>query len=88
VTAFDAARTTNPSLTTWALSGALVAQYLSGSDTAALGGDLAYQYGRYGNESNLSYTPASSILGSSSFGTAAQTLQSPANLQDSTPRLS
>lgn len=36
VSAFDAARTANPSLTSWALSGALAVQYLSGSDTAAL----------------------------------------------------
>ncbi|MGE0113800.1 MAG: calcium-binding protein [Steroidobacteraceae bacterium] len=88
VAAFDAALVANPSLTSWSLSNALLAQYLSGSDTAAMGGDLAYQYGRYGNEANVSYTPAIGILGSTSFGTAAQTLQALASLQDSSPRLS
>jgi Ca2+-binding RTX toxin-like protein len=88
VAAFDTALAANPSLTSWALSNALLAQYLTGSDTAALGGDLAYQYGRFGNEANVSYTPAIGILGSANFGTAAQTLQSLTSLQDPTPRLS
>ncbi len=88
VSAFDAARAANPSLTTWALTNALTAQYLSGSDTAALDGDLAYQYGLLGNRGNISATPAMNILGAATFGTAAQTLQSQAGLQDPTPRLS
>jgi Ca2+-binding RTX toxin-like protein len=88
VAAFDAARVANPSLTTWALSSALVAQYVAGSDTDALGGDLAYRYGRFGNLSDVSFTPASGILGSGSFGAATQTLQPLTSLQDTTPRLS
>lgn len=88
VAAFDAALVANPSLTSWSLSNALLSQYLTGSDTAALGGDLAYQYGRFGNETNLSFTPALGILSSASFGTATQTLQSLASLQDGSPRLS
>ena len=88
VAAFDAARVANPSLTTWALTGALAAQYLSGSDTAALGGDLAYRYGRVGTLSDISFTPAEGILASSSFGASAQALQSLASLEDSSARLS
>jgi Ca2+-binding RTX toxin-like protein len=87
VSAFDAARTANPSLTSWALSGALAAQYVTGSDTAALGGDLAYRYARLGSLSEISFSPAISILGNASFGTAAQTLQPLTGLQDLTPRL-
>jgi Ca2+-binding RTX toxin-like protein len=87
VSAFDAARTANPSLTSWALSGSLAAQFLSGSDTAALGGDLAYRYARLGSLSDISFSPAISILSTASFGTAAQTLQPLTGLQDSTPRL-
>jgi hypothetical protein len=52
-----------------------------------LGGDLTYQYGKNGNLSNVSLTPAQGILGSTQFGTAAQTLQPAANLQDTSPQL-
>jgi Ca2+-binding RTX toxin-like protein len=88
VAAFDAALVANPSLTSWSLTNALATQYLSGSDTAALGGDLAYQYARNGNLSNVSFTPAEALLGAAGFGTTAQALQALASLQDATPRLS
>jgi hypothetical protein len=58
VTAFDTARAGNPSLTSWSLTNALAAQYLTGSDSAALGGDLAYRYGLNGNLSDISFVPA------------------------------
>ena len=88
VTAFDQARVAMLTLTSWALTNALTTYHLGGSDTAALGGDLAYQYGKNGNLSNVSFTPAQTILGNSQFGTAAQTLQPLAGLQDSSVRLS
>ena len=88
VAAFDAAMDAQPGLTSWALSNALVTEYLSGSDTAALGGDLAYQYARNGSLANISFTPALGILGTAGFGSSAQTLQSLPSLQDNTPRLS
>jgi Ca2+-binding RTX toxin-like protein len=90
VAAFDSARASDPSITTWALTNALTAQYVagSGSDTAAIGGDLAYRYGRFGTLSDISYAPAAAILGASTFATAAQALQTLTSLQDSTPRLS
>lgn len=88
VAAFDAARAATPGLTTWALTNALLAEHLSGSDTAALGGDLAYRYGRFGTLSDISFTPAIGILSAAGFGTSAQTLQSLAVLQDSSARLS
>jgi len=88
VAAFDAALLANPNLTSWALTNALAAQYLNGSDTSAIGGDLAYRYGRFGTLSDVSFTPALGILSAAGFGTSAQTLQSLASLQDATPRLS
>jgi Ca2+-binding RTX toxin-like protein len=88
VSAFDQAKTANPALTSWSLSSSLLNFYLAGSDTSALGGDLAYQYGRYGSLSNISATPAQAILGASTFGSANQTLQPLASLQDASPRLS
>jgi hypothetical protein len=88
VTAFDAARAANPSLTTWALTNALAAQFLSGSDTAAIGGDLAYRYGRFDSLGDISFTPALALLAAGGFGTGTQTLQPIGSLQDSSPRLS
>ena len=88
VAAFDAARAADPGLTTWALTNALLAEHLSGSDTAAIGGDLAYRYNRFGTLSDISFAPALGILGASGFGATAQALQGLASLQDSSARLS
>jgi Ca2+-binding RTX toxin-like protein len=85
--AFEAARAATPGMTTWALSNALLAQHLSGSDTAAIGGDLAYRYARFGTLSDISFTPALGILAAGGFGSSAQTLQTLASLQDSSARL-
>jgi len=76
--------------TTWALTSKLLDRHLaaSSSDTAALGGDLAYRYGRFGTLSDISFTPATAILGASTFGSAAQALQSLSSLQDTSTRLS
>jgi Ca2+-binding RTX toxin-like protein len=88
VAAFDAALVANPGLTTWALTNALVAQHLGGSDTAAIGGDLAYRYGRFDTLSDISFTPAVALLAAAGFGTTAQTLQALGSLQDASARLS
>lgn len=87
VGAFDQARAVNSSLTSWALSSVLTTFYLGGSDTSAIGGDLAYQYAKNGNLSTISMTPADALLSSTSFGAAALGLQSTAALQDLSPRL-
>jgi Ca2+-binding RTX toxin-like protein len=88
VAAFDAARAANPKLTSWALTSALAAQYLAGSDTAAIGGDLAYLYARSGNLAGVSFLPAVSLLGAAGFGSGAQALQTATRLQDASARLS
>ena len=84
VSKFDQARAAQPSLTSWALSASLLEFYLSGSDTAAIGGDFAYQYAKNGNLSNFSLTPAQAVLNNAQFGTASQTLQPVGNLKDLT----
>jgi hypothetical protein len=77
------------SATTWVLTTGLAARYkASSSDTAALGGDLAYRYGRFGTLSDISFSPATGILGAATFGTASQALQSLGSLQDASTRLS
>ena len=87
VSKFDQAKATTPTLTSWSLTNALLDFHTADSDTAALGGDLAYQYGKNGNLANVSLTPGHGILGSSQFGATPQTLQPLAGLQDSSVRL-
>ena len=77
VTAFDQALTATPALTNWALSNALLDFYLGGSNTAAIGGDLAYQYGKTGSLSNIGLTAAQNALGNSQFGQANQAINQP-----------
>lgn len=86
--AFDTARTANPSLTSWALTNALASFQLAGSDTAALGGDLAYQYGKNGTLAGIGVTPALTTLSDANLGTNAQTLNPLAGLQTGAVRLS
>ncbi|MEO8344905.1 MAG: calcium-binding protein [Betaproteobacteria bacterium] len=87
VGAFDAALVANPALTSWNLTNALSGNYLSGSDTAALGGDFAYDFGHRNALTNIGATPAQSVLASVSFGTAAQVLQAGSNLYAGAVRL-
>jgi Ca2+-binding RTX toxin-like protein len=88
VAAFDAALVVDPGLTAWALSSALAGNALGGSDTAALGGDLAYRHNLFGTLSDVSCASAQGILGAAGFGASAQALQALTSLQDGTPRLS
>ncbi len=86
--AFDAARVANPGLTSWALTNALTSFQLAGSDTAAIGGDLAYQYGKNGTLAGIGLTSAQQVIGDANFGTQAQTLRPLATIQEGTVRLS
>ena len=88
VGAFDAARTANPSLTSWALTNALTSFQLAGSDTAAMGGDLAYQYGKSGTLAGIGVTPALNTLSDTNLGTNPQALNSLSSLQTGSVRLS
>jgi Ca2+-binding RTX toxin-like protein len=74
-------------LTSWALSNALAEFHVSGSDTEALGGDLAYRYGRDGSLAGIGFQPAQQLLGSSQFATQAQALQDDATLLQGAIRL-
>jgi len=88
VGAFDAARAADPAITSWALANALAQYHLSGSDDAALGGDLAYQYGLNGSLAGIGLTHAQDALGDPQFGTQAQALHPLASLQDGAVKLS
>lgn len=71
----------------WSISNALLDFHLSGSDTEALGGDLAYQYGKNASLTGIGYTAAQNVIGSSQFGAAPQTLQPLATLQEGVVKL-
>ena len=75
VSAFDEARAQSPGLSSWAVTNALLQFHLSGSDDAALGGDLAYWYGRNGTLDGVGLAAAQQVIGAAGFGSDAQTLQ-------------
>jgi len=72
----------NPGLSSWALTNGLTQFQLAGSDTAALGGDLAYQYGLNGALAGIGFDKAQDVVTGTGFGTQAQTLRPLASLQD------
>ncbi|MFN0041516.1 MAG: hypothetical protein ACKVP2_18545, partial [Burkholderiales bacterium] len=82
--AFDAAGQVNQ----WSIMNALLDVHLSGSDTEALGGDFAYQYGLNGSLANIGLTPAQDVINAPTFGSGAQTLRPVAQLQQGQIRLS
>jgi Ca2+-binding RTX toxin-like protein len=77
VAAFDAAYSANPSIGDWAIPAAtLNSALVASSDTDAIGGQLAYRYGRDGNLAGLDFATASAVLADANFGTAAQSIGS------------
>lgn len=88
VSAFDQALAGSPGLTSWAVTNALLDHHLAGSDDAALGGDLAYWYGRNGSFSGISLQAAQQVIGASGFGSDAQALRPFSGLQDGFVKLS
>jgi Ca2+-binding RTX toxin-like protein len=87
VQAFDAARAANANLARWQAMDALLTAHLAASDTEALGGDLAHQYGLNGSLSGIGFDAATAVLSSSQFATAPQALQPRASLEQGPHRL-
>jgi Ca2+-binding RTX toxin-like protein len=84
---FDQRLAADPGVGAWSLVDALAEFHVGGSDVAALGGDLAYQYGSAGTLAGLGATPMQGTLASSQFGVVPQTFQSLASLQTGMVRL-
>jgi Ca2+-binding RTX toxin-like protein len=78
---FDQARGTSATFQHWNMTNSLLAARLSGSDTVALGGDLAHQYGTMGTLTGMNLTAAQTALNTPNFGAQAQTLRPPQGLQ-------
>jgi hypothetical protein len=74
VSAFDQARAGNSGISSWDVTNTLLTAHLASSDSAALGGDLAYEYGARGNLTGMGIASAQTVLSESNFGAAAQTL--------------
>jgi hypothetical protein len=75
VNAFDAARAANPTLVNWTPTDTqFAAARLGSSDSAAIGGTLAYRYSTEGTLAQVGYSTAVADLSSSGFGSAAQTV--------------
>lgn len=85
---FDAARAADPGITSWGMTNALLQYHLSGADDAALGGDLAYQYGSNGTLAGVGLTSALDVLAGVNLGSTAQQLRPLAGLQEGLVRLS
>ncbi|MGB0128303.1 MAG: putative Ig domain-containing protein, partial [Rhodocyclaceae bacterium] len=87
VDAFDGERAANPTLDRWTVARALTQFHLGGSDEAALGGDLAYLYGRDGTLGGVGSWAAQEVLGSSQMGVQPQTVRARMELQQGDLRL-
>ena len=82
VAKFDQVRAGQGSGFSWNVASSLEAFSSGGSDSAAIGGDLAYQYALNDSLSAVSAMPALAIIGSPSFGVGSQALQGGAALND------
>jgi Ca2+-binding RTX toxin-like protein len=73
---YDRARRNNPGLSRWALTNGLTSFQLDASgDDAAIGGDLAHQYGMTGSLAGITVSAAQEVIGSSDFGSDTQRLR-------------
>ena len=71
VQAFDAAKESNPKLSSWDLMNGLLDAHLESSDSTALGGDLATRYAA-GGQTAISLGTAQDTLRDAQFGTETQ----------------
>ncbi|TAK86930.1 MAG: hypothetical protein EPO20_05580 [Betaproteobacteria bacterium] len=88
VRTFDQARMSSPGLTSWQVTNTLLEYHLWGADDIALGGDLAYWYGKNRSLLGLSLTAAQQVIGAPNFGSDAQALHPFSGLQEGFVKLS
>lgn len=87
VNAFSQAQAETPGLTSWQVTNALLQFHLAATDDAALGGDLAYRYGRSGTLAGVSIQAAQEVVGAPGFGSEAQQLLPFSGLQEGLVKL-
>jgi hypothetical protein len=71
----------------WAVMGSLLSAHLGGSNSAAISGDLAYQFGQSSGLAGMGAIAANNALLDANFASAAQTLQSNTTVSVGSPRL-
>jgi len=81
VNAFDQANGGNATFMHWSATNTPLAAHLSGSDTAALGGDLAHQFGTNGSLTGMNLAAAQTVINDAQFGGTPQTLHAFQGLQ-------
>ena len=81
VASFDQARGTSATFMHWCVTNSLLAAHISGSNSVALGGDLAHQYGTNGGFTGMNLAAAQDVLNAPQFGAQAQTLRPLQGLQ-------
>jgi Ca2+-binding RTX toxin-like protein len=81
VNAFDQAHGGSATYMHWSATSELLAAHLSSSDSTALGGDLAHQYGTMGSFSGMNLTAAQAALNDPQFGGQPQMLSPLQGLQ-------
>jgi hypothetical protein len=74
VASFDQASAANPKLSQWGLMNGLLDAHLSSSNSAAMGGELAYEYGKTDSLAQVGVSEAENTLKSPGFG-SMQTLK-------------
>ena len=90
VAAFDTAYKSSSSLragNAWAVMGTLLNAHLNGSDSGAVGGDLAYLYGQTAGVGGVSMVAANSTLSEASFATGTQALNTNVTVPSGIARL-
>jgi Ca2+-binding RTX toxin-like protein len=87
VAKFDQARAANPTITSWAVAGALLDAHLASSSTAALGGDLAYWYGMRSDLGGMNLPAAQDTVKDANFGTQMQQTHTWQSLNTGTARI-
>jgi Ca2+-binding RTX toxin-like protein len=87
VAAFNAARAHQPGLTSWSLGNALAGAYQGGSNTAAIGGDLAYYEGLDGHLTGMDLSAAQAVIAAPGFGVTPQTIHPWATVSGPGPSL-
>ncbi|MBI1886778.1 MAG: hypothetical protein HYS19_00125 [Nitrosomonadales bacterium] len=75
VNVFDQAHGGSTNFMHWNATNSLLAAHLSASDSTALGGDLAYQYGKNGSLAGIGQTAAQEVINAAQFGSQTQVLK-------------
>jgi len=78
VAAYDDARAAHHHMRSWNMMNELLAAHLTGSDSGALGGDLAYRYGTTGTLAGMGWTAARDTVAAPGFGADLQAVHSAA----------